>query len=867
MKRLVLAIAVVLLCVFPSWAQSSALTSATPSAASTDEKKDTNPPATSTSPEPTHTPSSAKPSSGKSSPTLPPEKAQPVKISLFAKPPVIDGKLDDEVWASAAVFKDFYQWRPSDSSPASARTEVLAGYDSRFIYFAFHAYDDVSKIRANVAKRDNIFDDDVVGLLLDTFNDKRRSYELFFNPLGIQQDGFLTEGANDDFSVDIVMESKGMVTSDGYVVEVAIPFKSLRYEAGKDKLWGLHILRMVKHANGETDSWMPITKDQSGLLSQAGHITGLEGISTERTLELIPSLTLSETGRRKAPITVAQLAQGGRFENEPIKFDLGLTGKYSVTPQITLDFAVNPDFAQVESDQLVVTANQRFPIFFEEKRPFFLEGIDIFRTQIAAVHTRTIADPDYAAKLTGKVGRNTFGLLLASDNNPGNFGEDERPTADPRFLDKNASVGILRLKRDVGKADSFIGFLGTFRRFVDENNVVGGFDGRFRIDKLTTFSWQVLGTRSRHQFFFPEQGQTLDRKENGFIYAMDYNNDGRHFGHEFSMVGRTRYYQADVGFNRRNNTNNPNWFIRYNSEPKPKARLISWRVYTDFSASFDWQGRSQNLNNETQMQFTFKKETFLGVGIDKGYERVFESEFGAKRQPGSNCVVNNTCTFAGDDNERSSSNHGIYMFAGSSPSKKYNFNFFVNRRRGDFDFDFGAGPRFPRVSPTALAAANATAAHLCDPAPEGEPPRVLPPVCKAPQDPGPGDFWHFDGGITFQPTAALSATLNFTKERLKRYDTGLVAFDENIVSLRSTYQFSRFLFARGRVDFDSIASNVKGQFLLGYTPNPGTALYVGYNDDLNRRGFNPFSGALEPGFRRNGRTFFIKMSYLFRKSF
>ena len=102
---------------------------------------------------------------------------------------------------------------------------------------------------------------------------------------------------------------------------------------------------------------------------------------------------------------------------------------------------------------------------------------------------------------------------------------------------------------------------------------------------------------------------------------------------------------------------------------------------------------------------------------------------------------------------------------------------------------------------------------------------------------------------------------------MRRYDTGLLAFDENIASLRSTYQFSRFLFARGRIDFDSIASNVKGQFLLGYTPNPGTAFYVGYNDDLNRHGFNPFSGALEPGFRRNGRTFFIKMSYLFRKSF
>jgi hypothetical protein len=131
---------------------------------------------------------------------VPPEKAQALKIPLFAKPPVIDGKLDDDIWKSAALFKDFYQWRPSDSSPPSARTEVFAGYDTRFLYFAFHAYDEPSKVRASVAKRDNIFDDDVVGLILDTFNDKRRAYELLFNPLGIQMDGFLTEGGNDDFS-------------------------------------------------------------------------------------------------------------------------------------------------------------------------------------------------------------------------------------------------------------------------------------------------------------------------------------------------------------------------------------------------------------------------------------------------------------------------------------------------------------------------------------------------------------------------------------------------------------------------------------------------------------------------------------------
>jgi hypothetical protein len=781
-------------------------------------------------------------------------------LPLFAKPPLIDGKLDDDVWKNAAVLKDFYQVQPGDNIAPSKPTEVMLGYDARFIYIAFHCYDEPDKVRANIPKRDDIFNDDYVGILFDTFNDKRKAYEFDFNPLGVQADGIWTDGQGEDFSLDVVLESKGMVTTDGYTIEVAIPFKSIRYVGGKDTLWGVHFWRRIKRFNNELDMWMPISRDISSWLAQAGHLTGFEGLSAERTLELIPSLTLSETGKRKPPITAAQIAQGGRFVNEPIKFDLGLTGKYSLTPRVTLDFAINPDFAQVESDQLVVQANQRFPIFFAEKRPFFLEGIDIFNTQIAAVHTRTIIDPDYAVKLTGKVDRNTFGLLLASDNGPGNFSEDERPTANPRLLDKNASVGILRLKRDIGKSDSFIGFLGTYRRFVDIYNELAGFDGRFRIDKQKTFSWQALGTHSRRPFFFPEEGKTLDRRENGFIYAIDYNQDGRHFGHEFSMVGRTRYYSADVGFNRRNNTNNPNWFIRYNSEPKPKARLVSWRVYTDFSANFDWQGRSQNANDEMQIQFSLKRQSYVGVGTDKGYERVFESEFGPKRQPGSNCVANNTCTFAGDDNERSSSNHGLYFFGGSTPSKKYNFNFFLNRRWGDFDFDFGAGPKFPRVSPTAIAATAARANGLC----VGN---NQPAVCNAPQDPGPGDFLHFDGSFTYQPTSALSATLSLTKERLRRYDTGLLAFDENIVSLRSTYQFSRFLFARGRIDFDSIASNYKGQFLLGYTPNPGTALYVGYNDDLNRRGFNPFSGQLEPGFRRNGRTFFIKMSYLFRKSF
>src|SRR5260221_1738213 len=673
---------------------------------------------------------------------VPPEKAQPLKMPKFDKPPVIDGKLDDEIWKQAIVLKDFHQVQPGDNIAPSKPTEVMLGYDAKFLYVAFHCYDEPDKVRATIAKRDDIFNDDYVGILFDTFNDKRKAYEFDFNPLGVQADGIWTDGQGEDFNPDIVMESKGILTSDGWTVEVAIPFKSLRYVAGKDKLCGAHFWRRIKRFNNELDMWMPLNRDISSWLAQEGHLAGLEGISTERTLELIPSLTLSETGKRKGTLSQAQLAAGmldpGRMVNQPIKFDPGLTGKYSITPNVTLDFAINPDFAQVESDQLVVQANQRFPIFFPEKRPFFLEGVDIFTSQIAAVHTRTIIDPDFAVKLTGKVNRNTFGLLLASDNGPGDFSPEERLTANPRLIGKNASVGILRLKRDIGKKDSFIGLLATYDRFVDRYNELGGFDTRLRVDKQTTFSAQVLATHSRRPFFYPNEGGTFDRKENGFIYAVDYNKNGRHFGYDLSGVGRTRYYRADVGFNRRANTNNYNGFFRYNSEPKPKARLISWRVYNDVSTNFDWQGRSQVFNDESQIQFSFRRQTFLGVGFDKGYERVYEQEFGPTRKPGSNCALANTCPFWGADNERSAYNKGLYMFAGSTPMKKVDFNMFINRVAGSLDFDFGAGPRYPRASIPAVAARNAEAAGLCNGS-------VPPPVCTAPQDPGPGGFLHFDG--------------------------------------------------------------------------------------------------------------------------
>jgi hypothetical protein len=771
---------------------------------------------------------------------IPPEKANPVRITKFDKPPVIDGTLDDEAWKTAAVLKDFYQIQPGDNIPPTKPTEVLLGYDEKNWYIAYRAFDEKGDVRATVCKRDNIWGDDNVGMFIDTFNDKRRAYSLFFNPLGIQADGTISDNGNEDYSLDIVMESKGTLNDDGYTVEIAIPFKSLRYEAGKDKLWGALFFRRIKRFNNELSSWMPLSRDGQSWLAQTGHLTGLEGISTEHTLEIIPSLTLSETGRTAphwfGPGQNPLPGDPGRLLNQPVGFDPGLTVKYGITPTITLDFTANPDFAQVEADAPVVTANQRFPIFYDEKRPFFLEGIDIFQTALRPVHTRTIIDPDVAVKLTGKTGRNTFGLMLASDAGPGSFSADE--AADPvyaPFVEKNAYVGVLRLKRDVG-AESNVGMIATTYNFPERHNQLVGFDGRFKLDKLTSLDLQVLGTASRQYFFDPASNGDVYRNGNGIGYFAILSKFGRHFGYELSGIGRTRDYRARVGFTPRTNTNSNGLFLRWGSDPNPKGKILSWNVNTFMHVDYDFQGRSQSVEAEYHWNVQLPRQVFFSLGYERGYERLFEEEFGAKRG------ATQMGAFFGSDPERSSTKNHYYAVIDAAPTKVFGGFAALELRKGHFDYDFGAGSRFPRVSPAALADPNAAL------------------------DPGRGDLLEVNSGIYYQPTDALRTSFDYTRSQLRRYDTDRFAYVDNIFSSRTTYQFTRFLFARARIDYDTLASQVFGQFLFGWTPNPGTSFYVGYNDDSNYNGFNRYTGAHEPGFRRNGRVFFVKMSYLFRYS-
>ena len=787
---------------------------------------------------------------------VPAEKVNPVKVPLVVLSPVIDGKLDDEIWKQAAVFKDFYQTSPGDNIEPSKPTEAFLAYDEKNLYIAFKCFDEKDKIRATVAKRDNVTGEDNVRVWLDTFNDQRRAYILAFNPLGIQQDGILTEGRGNDFSVDIVMESKGVIEDWGWSVEVKIPFKSLRYNNGEGVFWGINFARNIDRLNDELDEWVPQSREISGRLNQHGRISGLTEIKSERTLELVPSVTFSETGEPKS---------SGRFVNEPIGQQFGLNLKYTITPNVTLDAAINPDFAEIEADAPVVAANQRFPIFFGEKRPFFLEGADIFSTPITVFYSRQIIDPDVAAKITGKVGRNSFGFLLASDNAPGNFGEEERSDPETRrifgeLFDKNSQIGVFRVKRDVGR-ESSVGLFGTAYVFPERRNVTGGFDGRFKLDPKTIFSFQAVGSASRRCFFDPNFDANADiftadrnqeicqssrqrgssrenfyRNGSGLSYYAQYDYTDRNFGYAVEAEGSTRDYRADVGFTRRTNTNNISIGTRFSTDSKPDAPIIRFNLYNSAGFRFDWQGRSQSAYYDTNFNFNLQRNTSFNLQAGIGYERIFEDEFGRNRT-----LTRPIGAFFGESERSATNGFGGVSFQ-SSPSQKLSFYVDFNYNWNVFDLDFGAGPRFPRASSAFLRYLDDSLIN---------PNLPLPPL-----DPGAGNQFDFGGYIQYKPTDPFTISLDFEKTRLTRNDTGLTAFDSDIFSLRSTYQFTRFIFARARLDYDTLGRDTAGQVLVGWNPSPGTAFYAGYNDSF-----------VYPGFFRTERTFFIRMSYLFRKSF
>jgi hypothetical protein len=323
----------------------------------------------------------------------------------------------------------------------------------------------------------------------------------------------------------------------------------------------------------------------------------------------------------------------------------------------------------------------------------------------------------------------------------------------------------------------------------------------------------------------------------------------------FLAQGRSPDYRADVGFTNRVDTNYVGSYIQYETDRDAKKAIVSKRIWNETNVSFDWKGRSQYFITNTRGQLNLQRQTYIGGNIQLGFERVYENEFGPIRT----LVRPNGGAFSGPSGERGAKFKAVQSFIETTPTKQLYLQVFMDYTWGLMDYDFGAGPDFPRAS-------RAYVDYLaqCAADPKGCSKIPVPGL-----DPGPGDQLTIESTIRYQPTTAFQTQLNYTKRRLVRHDTGLVAFDDNLFSSRSVYQFTRNTFARLRLDYSTLNRRVRPQFVLGWTPSPGTAIYAGYNDDINYKGYNPFieQPTQEPGFRSNGRTFFIKASYLFRKSF
>lgn len=445
----------------------------------------------------------------------------------------IDGVLDEPVWRNAARLDGFHQYQPVDSRPAEDSTVVLVWYAPDAMHVGIRAYDrQPGSVRATLADRDNIGSDDKVTIFLDTFNDQRRAYFFGVNPFGVQDDGTRSEGGfstsgggfgsgSTDRNPDFLWDSKGRLTPWGWEVELRIPFKSLRWGGGEVQTWGFNVERVTQRT-GYTDTWTDVRRGNASFLGQAGAITGITDIRRGVVTELQPTFVTNAPGLR---------GSDGIFRRGDMEAEFGANLRLGLT-NLTLDATVNPDFSQVESDVGLVTINERFALFFPERRAFFLEGIDLFASPNNLVYTRTVANPVAGGKLTGKFGGWSVAHLSAVDDfNQSNI------AADP----PNAFANITRVRRDIGD-NSVAGLTLTNRDEGDQYNRVIAADSRVVFGTVYYVAGQLGVSTTR----VAEGSGHVDRSDP--IWELELDRTGRAFGFNYKVTAVGDDFETWSGF-------------------------------------------------------------------------------------------------------------------------------------------------------------------------------------------------------------------------------------------------------------------------------------------------------------------------------
>lgn len=535
----------------------------------------------------------------------------------------VDGELNEKVWLSATKMMLAYENNPGEGTPAPVKTEVYFYQDGNSLNIAFKAYDpEPQKIRASLRDRDSLWADDNVGIIIDTFNDERGGYEFFVNPLGAQADMKMddTNGWNEDDSWDAIWESAGKITDFGYVVEISIPFSSLRFpETSGKQIWNIAGWRnyprdvRIQMATHQRDRNIKCN------LCQFEQLVGLEGIQAGNNFQVTPTLTISKQDEKPdVP---------GDWESGDVDVEPGLDIRWGITQDIVLNATVNPDFSQVESDAGQLDVNNTFSLFYPEKRPFFLDGASYFDTSnFNFVHTRNIAEPDVGLKLTGKTNEHSYGVMLANDNNT-SFLLPSNEGSDIATLDEKSDIAIARYKMDVGERNN-IGVLMTHREADGYKNTLLSVDGTYWFSQKDSISYQVARSETDNPADIIEEFDDFDleAKESDQAFAVNYSHSTRDYNlrANYSNIGEN--FRADLGFQSRANIERVVLGGRRNYYGDKDDFFTRWGYFGDWDKSYDQDGKVIEEEYEIHGNLQGTKQFFTNFGIVHR-ERLYDGEY------------------------------------------------------------------------------------------------------------------------------------------------------------------------------------------------------------------------------------------------
>ncbi len=742
--------------------------------------------------------------------TPPPSFGQ-VNIQRVTSPPPLEDFLQmkpSPAWEGKLAKVDrFIQRTPSDGEPTTHRTEAYLGYDEKDLYVIFICFDsEPQKIRARLSHREDVFDDDAVEVMLDTFHDHRRAYAFFSNALGVQADALWTEGQGFDPSFDTVFSTDAKLTPEGFVVRFAIPFRSLRFASNDPQTWGILLNRDTKR-NNEEAFWPQYSSRITGRLNQEGAATGLENISPGHNFQLIPYGIF----RSFRDLDLRDLDHP-TFTQRDAFGQIGLDAKAVVKDKFVLDATANPDFSQIESDDPQVTVNQRFEVQFPEKRPFFLENSYYFQTPIPLLFTRRIVDPQWGARLTGKDGPWAVGMLVADDASPGT----EVAPGNPLF-GQHAYFAVGRVSRDLGNQSS-LGVMFTDREEGPYFNRVGGIDGRFNLNSNWVAAFQgvvssTLCSDTRNSVC------TLGTDLAGPAAEVTLQRDGRKLNYFMDYADRSDGFRTFTGFDPQPDIHNLYHRVQYSFRPEGK-HLISWGPQMEVFHTFDHGGNYLNSGYFPALKAEFVGQTFLNIYYAKEMELLRPRDFSV--------LTSNQ------------------KYVRHTTEVEFKTSLY---RPISFQLDYRFGTRINYDAPDGVAPFIAGRTSV-------------------------------NSTLTVRPSRALRVDNTYILFRLHNRLGAPGSMNNHIIRSKWNYQYTKRLSFRFIGEYNSVLANpaftflettknFNADFLVTYLVHPSTAIYVGYNSNLENVLLplrNDVDGDLLHGgrMRNDGRGLFVKASYLFR---